>query len=205
MNQPESGRSTCRVVKLGGSLLDLPDLPSRLRDWLQRQPKKPTVLLVGGGRMVDMLRAADRLHELGETVSHWLCIRVMTIHAEMLAALLPEAVLRRSLAQWAATAPPSLAILDPWAFLREEEPQLAGGPLPASWQVTSDSIAARFAQAIGAGELTLLKSAPFRQGSTLAEAAATGYLDSLLPSLRGPMPPIRWVDLRKNDFSQAWF
>ena len=205
MSPPADHRSGCRVVKLGGSLLDLPDLTSRFRRWLERQPAAPTVLLAGGGKMADALRAADRLHGLGETVSHWLCIRAMTIHAELLSALLPESVLCRSLAQWLSAPPPALTILDPWIFLREEEPRLAGLSLPESWQVTSDSIAGRFAQAVGAGELTLLKSAAPAPGWTLADAAAAGYVDSFLPRLAGALPPVRCVDLRSMEFSQAWF
>lgn len=205
MSQPADHRSGCRVVKLGGSLLDLPDLTSRFRRWLERQPAAPTVLLAGGGKMADALRAADRLHGLGETVSHWLCIRAMTIHAELLSALLPESVLCRSLAQWLSAPPPALTILDPWIFLREEESCLAGLSLPESWQVTSDSIAGRFAQAVGAGELALLKSAAPAPGWTLADAAAAGYVDSFLPRLAGALPPVRCVDLRSMEFSQAWF
>jgi aspartokinase-like uncharacterized kinase len=204
MSPRADGSSACRVVKLGGSLFDLPDLPARFRLWLGGQPAMPTVLVAGGGKMVDVLRAADRLHGLGETVSHWLCIRVMTLHAEMLSALFPEAVLCRSLAQWNAVSPSGLTILDPWIFLREEEPRLIGTSLSASWQVTSDSIAARFAQAVGAGELALLKSAPPAPGWTLAAAAAVGYVDSFLPRLAGALPPVRCVDLRSMEFSQTW-
>lgn len=220
------------VVKLGGSLLDLADLAPRLRDWLTRQTPGATMLVVGGGRMADALREADRLHQLGETVSHWLCIRAMTIHAEMLAAMLPEARLCRSLADWkvdeasclvkgvnnagdvASLASPhnergklprlrGLAVLDPWIFLRDEEPQLAGQSLPASWQVTSDSIAARFAQAIGAAELVLLKSALPPAASTPADAAAAGYVDPFLPQLANGTFAIRCVDLRADGFPQS--
>ena len=196
------GEGTSRVVKLGGSLLDVPDLAPRLRDWLARQTLRSTVLIAGGGRMADVVRDADRQHRLGETVSHWLCIRVMTLHAELLAALLPEALLCRSLAEWRSTAP-NLAILDPWVFLREEEPQLAGQTLPASWDVTSDSIAARFAAAIGAAELVLLKSALPQTTWTLGDAAAAGYVDRFFPQLADATPAIRCVNLRDPDFPQS--
>lgn len=247
-----NGEGSSRVVKLGGSLLDLADLLPRLRDWLERQPPSSTVLVAGGGRMADVVRDADRLHRLGETVSHWLCIRVMTINAEMLSALLPEASLCRSLAEWRSLrvdeasclvktvdeaachvppvslalpnnergkmprllasptdgcdrAPrrPDLAILDPWSFLREEEPQLDGLALPESWQVTSDSIAARFAQAIGAAELVLLKSALPDATWTLADAAAAGYVDACLPRIAHLTPMIRCVNLRAEGFPQS--
>ena len=45
-----------RVVKIGGSLLDLPDLSTRLSSWLNRQAPMPTVWIVGGGMAVDALR-----------------------------------------------------------------------------------------------------------------------------------------------------
>lgn len=188
------------VAKLGGSLLDLADLTLRLRDWLARQAPSATMLVVGGGRMADLLRDADRLHHLGETVSHWLCIRAMTIQAEMLSAMLPEASLCRSLAEWREMAP-DLAILDPWTFLRDEEPQLAGRSLPASWQVTSDSIAARFAQAIGAEELVLFKSA-LPLAASMPAAAAAGYVDAFLPQLANGTFAIRCVDFRADGFPQ---
>ena len=202
---------TSRVVKLGGSLLDVRGLGQRLRDWLARQEPRATVLIAGGGRMADVVRDADRQHRLGETVSHWLCIRVMTLQAEMLSALLPEAAVCRSLADWRSTAP-GLAILDPWTFLREEEPQLAGQTLPASWDVTSDSIAARFAAAIGAAELVLLKSAlpqsallksTLPQSTSTSAAAAAGYVDRFFPRLAEAAPTIRCVNLRDPGFPQS--
>ncbi|HUY90913.1 MAG TPA: hypothetical protein VMV10_19410 [Pirellulales bacterium] len=193
------------VVKLGGSLLDLADLAPRLRDWLARQRACSTVLVAGGGRMADVVRDADRLHRLGETASHWLCIRVMTINAELLAALLPEASLCRSLADWRSPKvdEASCLVLDPWLFLHEEEPQVTGQTLPESWQVTSDSIAARFAAAIGAAELVLLKSALPEATWTLADAAAAGYVDEFLPRLADATPQIRCVNLRAAGFPQS--
>ncbi len=198
----DPNRAMSRIVKLGGSLLDLSDLATRLRDWLQRQTPASTALIVGGGRLADVLREADRLHSVGETASHWLCIRAMTIHAEMLAAMLPEASLIRSLADWRTRPPASLSILDPWSFMREEDPRLPGGALPESWLATSDSISARFAQGADADELALLKSELPPSGATLVEAAETGYVDPLLPRFGGDLPAIRCVNLRADDFPE---
>ncbi len=193
-----------RVVKLGGSLLDLPDLAARLRRWLERQPAMSTLLVVGGGRLADVLRDADRLHRLGETASHWLCIRAMTIHAEMLAALLPEARLMASIAEWRSR-PATLSILDPWVFLREEERRFPGPTLPESWQATSDSIAARIASCVDATELVLLKSKLPQHEATLPAAAAAGFVDPLLPQFGGGLPAIRSVNFRSDEFLEiAW-
>ena len=193
-----------RVVKLGGSLLDLPDLAARLRHWLQRQSEMCTLLVAGGGRLADVLRDADRLHRLGEKASHWLCIRAMTIHAEMLAALLPEAQLLVSIAEWRSR-PATLSILDPWVFLREEERRFPGPTLPESWQATSDSIAARIALCVDAAELVLLKSKLPQHKATLSGAAAAGFVAPLLPQFGSGLPAIRSVNLRSDEFLEiAW-
>lgn len=184
-------------------MLDLAGLAPRIRHWLAGQLAAPTLLVAGGGRLADVLRDADRLHGLGETASHWLCLRAMTIHAEMLATLLPEAMLCRSIADWRARPMAPLAILDPWSFMRDEERRLPGAALPESWQATSDSIAARVAQGIGAGELVLLKSELPRPGATLARASAAGYVDPLLPHFGGCLPAIRCVNLRADGFPQV--
>ena len=193
-----------RVVKLGGSLLDVPDLASRLRRWLQRQSEMCTLLVAGGGRLADVLREADQLHRLGETASHWLCIRAMTIHAEMLAALLPEARLLASIAEWRSR-PATLSILDPWIFLREEERRFPGLTLPESWHATSDSIAARISSCVDAAELVLLKSKLPQHEATLLDAAADGFVDPLLPQFGSGLPAIRSVNFRSDEFLEiAW-
>src|SRR5262245_59141995 len=51
-----------RVVKLGGSLLTWAEWPTACRRWLAMQPPRRTVLIVGGGGMVDAVRNWDRAH-----------------------------------------------------------------------------------------------------------------------------------------------
>ena len=80
-----------RVIKLGGSLLEYGDLVGELRRWLAAQSPAQNLLVVGGGAMADAVRRADRLHGLGETAAHWLCVRAMGVNSRLIAALLPEA------------------------------------------------------------------------------------------------------------------
>jgi len=193
-----------RVVKLGGSLLDLADLTPRLRRWLALGPQRCNVIVVGGGRLADAIRDYDKFHALGETASHWLCLRAMSINAELVAALLPEALLVHSLAELhqipTATGP---VIFDAWTFLRDEEPKLVAEPLPASWQVTSDSIAARLAEILGGAELVLLKSALPPAKSTVASAVAAGYVDGYFPIAARRLTRIECVDLRSDHFNSV--
>jgi hypothetical protein len=53
-----SPRVPIRVVKLGGSLLDLEELPERLTRWIAAQRAMASVMVVGGGWLADALRAA---------------------------------------------------------------------------------------------------------------------------------------------------
>jgi hypothetical protein len=70
------------------------------------------------------------------------------------------------------------------------------GVLPASWDATSDAVAARVTVVAGAAELVLLKSAPPPAGDVAAWAAA-GYVDEWLPRvLAGTPVRARAVDLR---------
>lgn len=193
-----------RVVKLGGSLLDLPGLRVRLQAWLDLQSPAGTALVVGGGSLADAIRAADRTHGLSVEGAHWLCIRAMSVNAHLAAELLPDAAIAVDTASVRRLcAEGRLAILDPWPFIREEEPRLSRVPLPSSWDVTSDSIAARLATVLAAAELVLLKSSLPDPGTDLLAAARCGYLDAFFPHAAAGLPAIRCVDLRHDSFPAA--
>jgi len=149
--------SAVRVVKLGGSLLDLPDLGPRLRAYLddQRSDGSCVALVVGGGPTTDAVRTLDRVHGLGEAVAHDLALRGLALNAHAVRALLGRGEVVSRVADLVVT---PLAILDPWSLLVELE-RAAGGPLlPHVWDATSDSVALVLAAALGATTLYLLKS-----------------------------------------------
>lgn len=81
--------STTRVLKLGGSLLLLPDWPRRLTTWLELHPAPLNLLLVGGGQIVDAVRELDAQHKLPTAFSHWLCIDLLSATARIAGQLLP--------------------------------------------------------------------------------------------------------------------
>lgn len=140
------------IVKIGGSLYDLPDLRPRLQAWLASQPGG-VVVVPGGGPMVESLRRLDRLHHLGEEACHWLALRTLTINAHFLAQLLPGTTIVSDPRQCPAD---GLAIMDMFPFTLADE--LRPGRLPHSWDVTSDSLAVRVAIVGKARKLVLLKS-----------------------------------------------
>lgn len=167
------------VVKVGGSLFAWTELRPRLRQWLRDNAPPETVLIAGGGAAVDVVRQLDRVHSLGDEVSHSLAIRSMAMNAELLAATIPEAcVVDGADLVELAWEQRRLPILDVTAFCEADQ------SLPHNWSVTSDSIAARFAVCCAASDLILLKSkAPpeVLEDPPAAAWAKCGYVDSYLP------------------------
>ena len=193
-----------QVVKLGGSLLACADLRARLRGWLASGPPAARPIVVGGGAFADAVRALDRAQGLSPEEAHWLAIRAMGLSARAVHALLPELPLVERLEELPIAPEAGCAwLLDPWRFLRAIDGR-GENPLPAGWQVTSDSIAARLAEHLGAAELTLLKSAlPDAESRSRAGAAAAGYVDEFFPSAAKSIPRVRCVDIRSNGFPQC--
>jgi aspartokinase-like uncharacterized kinase len=195
-----------RVVKVGGSLFDLVDLPGRLRDWLSRQPPAHSVLIAGGGAAVDDVRRRQEIQPLDEAAAHWLCVDLMSETAQALHRQLSEfpltADFRRANARRSEV---GATIFDASAWLRQVEPGLPGVRLSWTWETSSDSIAGRLAVALGCDELVLLKSAlPSRSAlGDPGQLAAAGYVDVLFPRLAGELPPTRMANLRDSDYPEA--
>lgn len=166
------------VVKVGGSLLDWPELGDRLQRWLAAIGTPRVVLVIGGGPAADLVRQRDRWDDLGEDKSHWLAVRAMTFNSFLMEGLLENARVVASLRQCESLWQDGIIpILDVHTFMVDDG--AGGSPLPERWQVTSDSIAARVARALNADELVLLKSVTW-PGGDIAEAARRGIVDEHL-------------------------
>jgi aspartokinase-like uncharacterized kinase len=159
------------VVKVGGSLYDLPDLGLRLRAWLKALPWPRVLLVPGGGPTADIIRDFDRTHALGETAAHGLALRSLTLNAWFLSALLGVSVWDAA----GAFVDEGVCILDAQAFCASD----TSGALPACWETTSDSVAARVAVVLGAEELVLLKSVTLPEPGDWWEAGQQGFVDPL--------------------------
>jgi aspartokinase-like uncharacterized kinase len=190
----ESGREV-RVIKLGGSLLDWPEFPQRFREWLKIQPSAANLLIVGGGDFVDVIRKLDEVHHLGETSAHWLCIAALRVSAALVTELLPEC---RSLGPTLPVSLPELSMVDV-TWLMQLDAERSVRSLPASWEVTTDSIAARAAALFGASELVLLKSTLPAHAGSLRVLADAGYVDAHFPICAKSIPRIRLVNLRDSN------
>jgi 5-(aminomethyl)-3-furanmethanol phosphate kinase len=196
MESPLEAGPGCVVVKVGGSLFDLPDLAERLRACVASLAPRHVVLIPGGGRATDVVRGLDACHALGEERSHWLALLAMSLNAQFLAAILPGTAVTLVAHDLAALRRRgTIPIVDAYAFCREDEGR--PGSLPHFWQVTSDSIAARIARVLGASELVLLKSAEPPEGDWEA-AARAGYVDPYFPRAVRGLAHVRAVNLRSH-------
>ena len=186
------------VVKGGGSLLTWPELPERLGRWLDAERAARLVLIAGGGPAADFVRNLDAAHRLGDEPAHRLALHALDFTAEALARLVPGSRVVRRLADlasvWNAGGRPILA---PRLHLEEVDERRADR-LAFSWEVTSDSIAARVAVDLRAARLVLLKSAS-TVAATRLDAARAGLVDSWFPAASESLDRVDVVDLRNGE------
>jgi 5-(aminomethyl)-3-furanmethanol phosphate kinase len=138
------------VVKVGGGLArEAGDeaLRTLCRAIGDAGARHPLLVVPGGAAFADTVREHDSRFELQAATSHRMAIIAMDQFGWLLSDLIPDGV---PCTEVAATARGRIPILLPGALL-------ASDPLPASWEVTSDSIAAWVAGAANAGRLVLVK------------------------------------------------
>lgn len=167
--------SNLTVVKVGGSLFDLPNLGPRLRQWRLFQPSGRYLYVPGGGPAADVVRSYHRTHLLPEEFSHALAIRMMDVNGVLLKELLGDDA-----------EIPCIADL-----LRDDT------KLERTWRVTSDSIAARIAEIRRASRLVMLKSVDLPAAMNWTDASAAGLVDAMFGEIveRAGLP-VEWINFR---------
>src|SRR5207248_4620692 len=143
------------VVKVGGGLLSKAGALDLVIEALTAfGPRRRLVIVPGGGPFAEAVRTMFRRMKIGEDAAHWMAVLGMDQYAHALAARIPDAVLVDGAGGVAAALQAGrLPVLAPYRWLRADD------PLPHSWDVTSDSIAAWFAGALGARRIVLIKPA----------------------------------------------
>src|SRR5262249_35102470 len=137
------------VTKVGGSLGAHPASLRRLMRTLVTVGRRHWLVVVpGGGSFADEVRRVDGRVGLGDSAAHWMAILAMDQYGYLLARLAPGAVLARGRREFV---PGRRHLPAPAAWL------LPADPLPHSWDVTSDSIAAWVARALRIPRLMLVK------------------------------------------------
>lgn len=184
MSPTGPGREGGIVCKVGGSLLDAGRAPALVRVLARVAPRLRLLVLAGGGHAVDRLRVRYARGEIPEEDAHWAAVRRLDATALRLACGCGRTLhLTASLPRPG----PGLSVLAPRALLAAED------PVPRSWDVTTDTIAAWCGRRLGASDVLLLKSrdaAPRPAGQRpprrpVGPAAEEGLVDGHLPSLLG--------------------
>jgi aspartokinase-like uncharacterized kinase len=174
------------VVKLGGSLLGLPDWPARVAGLLAAIDR-PVTIVVGGGEVVEGLRRLDAVCPQPAERMHRLAITAMDVTARLVAETLGLPLLDPPGSTCEASA---VVLVRSWleAGLLDE--------LPPSWHVTSDAIAALIARH-SRKPLFLAKSAapPNREPRSVAlhDAASSGWIDPAFPEVAAGLSAVAWA------------
>lgn len=175
------------VAKLGGSLWTRPEA---LRGWLAALARYagPLTIAPGGGPFADAVRAAQSRLRFSDAAAHEMAIMGMEQYALALADLEP-ALVPVATPEEAALAHRrgAVALWRPLATTR------CAPQIPASWDMTSDSLAAWHAREAGAEALLLIKSVdihPRPHAEERPKAASRSMGDRPLPSFEtGPSDP----------------
>ena len=161
------------VVKLGGAVLsDVPRFEAVIAAISDSRGGR-FLVVPGGGPFADAVREVDRRIGLSDDAAHWMAILGMDQYAHVIAARLTASLLVRDPQEIVpALRDGRIPVLAPSGWLA------AVDPLPHAWTVTSDSIAAWVAGAVGARRLVLVK--PAGAAGAKSGAAAAGIANDLV-------------------------
>lgn len=178
--------SAHEIIKVGGSLLALPGWPALVAELVRdRAARRAVLVVVGGGAIVDGLRAIDLAAPQPPMTTHAVAIDLMGATARLVAAALrlPLVVDRPAGPAAVLDVPRWLAV--PGRFER----------LPPGWDVTSDSIAAEIACVTGGDLLVAKRVAPPRcpDGHRLEQLAHSGWVDDHFPRVAAGVAQITWA------------
>ena len=201
------------VVKVGGSLFQLPDLADRILNVLAGAEIRNALIVTGGGEAADLVRDWEKRFDLTDETCHNLAVQAMSLNARLLASLHDSFALISHVSEipsGQSNANTGLQVLDAAAIVQQLEKSAA--VLPRSWDVTSDSISAWIAECLGIRSLLLLKSVSRpdrsadevvsagsdaeRRNKRLQAAVQTGLVDQAFPQAAEKIDRILWCNLR---------
>ena len=163
------------VIKIGGSLETAPGLCELLALLAASGPAR-TVIVPGGGRFAEQVRAEQRETGMDDARAHRRALLAMEAYGAVLCGMEPRLYPVTDIGEITPDDATGTPVWFPSRMLS------ARTDIPANWQVTSDSLALWFAGEINAEALILVKSVPNKTNDTQA-LAATGYLDEYFPEM----------------------
>lgn len=167
------------MVKIGGSLQSNPAVLKKFcRTLYLASQRHPLLVVPGGGSLADFVRKFQAEYRFSDRTAHLMAILSMEVYGFMLHDLIKGSVLTDALESPRAGA---RAIIMPYKTLQRSR------ELEASWEVTSDSIAAWVASKVGCKTLILVKMVDgIFQGRKFQKFITTGELKKMNQSVVDP-------------------
>jgi aspartokinase-like uncharacterized kinase len=177
------------VVKLGGSLAGSDDL----RFWLEILADANVVVVPGGGPFADQVRSAQQRWSFDDRTAHAMALLAMSQYGLMLSGLCPGLGVAGDAAALSAFVESgrSAVWLPDLSLANDSE-------IPASWGVTSDSLAAWLAGRLNAPNLLLVKSAPVPDDASYSGLAAQGMIDAAFERFSADSHFATWLCHRQD-------
>jgi aspartokinase-like uncharacterized kinase len=161
------------VVKLGGSLAESDALIKCLNSVEQNYPHGEVVIVPGGGAFADQVRLAQQHWQFDDQTAHRMAILAMQQMALLFKGLKSQFAIAGSL-----TDIHQQLNLQKIVIWSPDIIELDNAGIQATWNITSDSLAAWLAEILSVRELILVKSAIIDSGLSLQELAERNIVDS---------------------------
>lgn len=160
------------IIKLGGSLSRTDTLVNCLNAVEKNYQGRAVVIVPGGGAFADQVRMAQQHWQFDDATAHQMAILAMQQMALMFKGLKPNFAIIHSVA----------AIQYPLdrqktAIWSPDIIELDNAGIPASWDISSDSLAAWLAKTVSATELVLVKAATIDTSLSLHQLAKQHIVD----------------------------
>jgi aspartokinase-like uncharacterized kinase len=161
------------VIKLGGSLSKSDTLLSCLNRIEQAYQGRAVVIVPGGGAFADQVRVAQQHWSFDDKTAHAMAILAMQQMAFLFKGLKRHFVIAQSV-----SAVRELLRQQKIVIWSPDNTELDNAGIAASWEITSDSLAAWLATRLLASELILVKAAAIDVNLSLHELAEQAVVDS---------------------------
>jgi len=160
------------IIKLGGSLSRSDTLINCLNAVEKNYPGRAVVIVPGGGAFADQVRLAQQHWQFDDSTAHNMALLAMQQMALMFKGLKPDFAIAHSVAAIQQLSERKQVFI--WS---PDITELENAGIAASWDITSDSLAAWLAKTLSATELVLVKSAFIDTSLSLDQLAEQDIVD----------------------------
>lgn len=160
------------IIKLGGSLSRSDTLVSCLNAVEKNCQGRAVVIVPGGGAFADQVRLAQQHWQFDDHTAHHMALLAMRQMALMFKGLKPDFAIADTVAAIQGRLKQQKTVI--WS---PDIIELDNAGIEASWDITSDSLAAWLAKTLSATELILIKSAAIDASLSLHQLAEQNIVD----------------------------